>query len=808
MILLIQNTLQLLGIPSPKDLQGTTFMKLIVQFFALLLLLVMPLGAQALTLAAKGIPSAVIVTGDQPAPADLNAANELANYLGRITGSKFKVLPESSQPPDSTRIYVGPTRAALKAGVDCSKLGPEEWIIRSSGQDLILAGGRPRGTLYSTYHFLEDVLAVSWWNPWEESVPKRPVLSVGPLNLHGEPVFRYRDIYMLYGNDDGRFAARNRINRDGDAIIDSRYGGSMSYGPPYHVHTFSLYFPPQEYFSKHPEWFSLINGKRSGDNTQLCLTNPELRKAFLAKLSAYIESSHARAKAESLPQPMVFSVSQNDNQNPCQCENCQAIAKAEKSEAGPLLDFVNFLADSIRDRYPGVMIDTLAYQHTQRPPRTIKPRDNVIIRLCDTESDPTRTIIDPVNKPFRDNLAAWSQSAKKLRVWYYAVTYASPIGMPHPTIQTYQPNYRYYATHHVEGVFNEHEYPILADMRDLKVWMMAKLLENPYADAIALENAFLNGFYGPAAPMIRQYLSSLDREARAKGSHTIFSESVDRLYHLNTGFVLRAQALFDQAEQAAGDDALLLHRIRHARLPLDRASVILFTKLHTEWSITGGEGSQFPLDRKKIANRALQTWHEQADMRMTGEEWVKEKQSAGDELNRYTTLPGTVALPAKFYKLPRGTVFDYAADSTRNWQNMSRVISDKDAESGMTNYLDLTATNVEHAERYVMPMAWGLHDTETKKEMDGTPIKAEDVPGPGYNWYKMGTFIISPDHYLYFFWSWIIQLDLFDIYDSRTPDQKFDVWARIKFTGPRFPYAKAGEKDAIYVERVVFDKAK
>jgi hypothetical protein len=39
------------------------------------------------------------------------------------------------------------------------------------------------------------------------------------------------------------------------------------------------------------------------------------------------------------------------------------------------------------------------------------------------------------------------------------------------------------------------------------------------------------------------------------------------------------------------------------------------------------------------------------------------------------------------------------------------------------------------------------------------------------------------------------------------PDQKFVVWARIKFEGRRFPHAKPGDKDAIYLERLVLVKA-
>jgi len=62
---------------------------------------------------------------------------------------------------------------------------------------------------------------------------------------------------------------------------------------------------------------------------------------------------------------------------------------------------------------------------------------------------------------------------------------------------------------------------------------------------------------------------------------------------------------------------------------------------------------------------------------------------------------------------------------------------------------------------------------------------------------------IAPGYYAYFFWSWIIQVDVENVFDPARPDQKYEVWARIKFEGPRFPHAKPGDKNAIYVERLV-----
>lgn len=764
--------------------------------------------AFSLPLAVKGKPVVDIIVAADATPAEQTAATELAAYLGQIVGAPFTVVKPGQATKMSAHIFVGPTGAALRAGLRADKLGSEEWVLRAVGKDLLVIGGRPRGTLYAAYHLLEDVLGVHWWNPWEETVPQAKTLDVKLTALRGKPVTPYRDIYMLYGNDGGRFAARNRLNRDGDATIKPAYGGGRNYGPPYHVHTCSLYFPPKEYATTHPDWFSLIDGKRVTDTTQMCWTNMEMRQALLAKLTTYIETTAAQAKLDGVAPPDVFSVSQNDWDNHCTCDNCQAIAKAEGSEMGPLLDAVNWLADQVQDKYPWVYIDTLAYQYTQKAPKTLRPRDNVIIRLCDTESDPTKPITSEDNKAFREHLLSWAAIAKNLRIWDYAVTYAVPYGMPLPTVQTYAPDYKFYHEHSVEGVFTELEMPIVCDLRDYKVWMMMKTLENPYADVAKLQQTFTDGFYGPAAgKLVRQYLAALEAEMIARKSHANWSSTPMSLTYLNLGFINRAQKLFDQAEQAVGADATLLRRVRHARLPLDRASVIAYTRLNSEWQSLGRPADQTPPDRDATAQRAMATWIAESKLRMDAGQQAAEKAEAEKEMRRYTSLPSSVPLPAKFRDLPRGTVFDYTADMTRNWADVVRVIKDPEAESGFTNKLDLASPDTPQAEKYVLPMPWGLYGATQKKFLGGAAIKAEDIPGPGYHWYKMGTFAIEPSYYAYFFWSWIIQVDIDNAYDAGKPDQKLDVWASIKFEGPRFPHAKAGDKDAIYVERLVLVKA-
>lgn len=758
----------------------------------------------ALTLAGPGQTPLPIVLGDAPSLPEQHAASELAQYLGQVTGRAFTASAESSLPEAPGRIYVGSTAFAKAQGLDVAALGPEEWVFRVTDHDVVIAGGRPRGTLYAVYHFLEDVVGVHWWNPFEEGVPNTPTLNVPALERRGKPVLRYRDIYMLYGGDRGRFAARNRLNRDGDAGIAADYGGEMGYGPPYHVHTFYTYFPPEKYFGEHPEWFSMIDGKRNAEQAQLCLTNPELRAAFLEKLKAYIEQARADAEKAGQPAPTVFDVSQNDWGGMCQCPACQAIATAEESESGPLLDFLNWLVDAIKEPYPGVYIDSLAYMMTQKPPKSIHPRDNLILRLCDTGSNFTRPITDQENVQFREHLLSWARIAKNLRLWNYAVTYAPFYGLPLPTVQTYPVNYQFFAEHNVEGVFTEHEYPVLADMRDFKIWMMMKMLEDPYQDYGALVRTFTDGFYGPAGEHVRAYLACLEKAAEAKPSYLSMGASPRQYHYLDLAFIREAQGLFDQAEAAVKDDSALLRRVRYARLPLDRASLVKYRDLTSAWAGSGQDPQQFPLDLDAIGKRCRDTWYAQIDFRLPAGQREAARAEADAELNPLLVRPVFPPLPEAFRGLPPGTVIDYTADLTRNWQDEAKRVPDAEAESGLSNRLVLSGGE---GQKYALPMPWGLYDVIHARGVANAVIHAEDVAGPGYHWYKMGAFPIGSSYYVYFFWSWNIQLDLDNSVDAQHPDQRFEIWARIKFEGPMFPHGKPDAENAISIERVILKKA-
>jgi hypothetical protein len=767
-------------------------------------------SAQPMKISLDSKSRIAIVLPQRASLPEQTAARELTHYLARITGGTFVVRKEGAQ-TSASAIYVGATAFATRAGVKVSALPSEAWRIKTHNKNLILAGGGTRGTLYATYRFLEDYAGVRWWNPWEDSVPGRRVLSIPALNKSGKPAFAYRDIYMLYGSDNGRFAIRNRLDRDGDAPIGAEYGGSRNYGPPYHVHTFFTILYPDVYYAEHPDWF-IGNGKEkpTAANAQLALSNPAMRQEFLKLLREMIRKSHREAREKGLPVPDVFSVSQMDNlvgfaSTPADAE---LVKENGGADAAVLLDFINFLADSIKEEFPGVYIDTLAYFSGEQAPTKIRPRDNVIIRLTDTTSNLILPITHPRNDDFRKKLESWSKITKNLRVWDYAVTYAYP-GLPMPTANTYATDLKFMLAHNVEGIFVEHEYPILADMRDFKVWLQCKLFEDPTLNYDALVKQFTDGFYGPAGALVRKYIYALQNEAETVGKKQGYEDISwfvpgKQSNFLSLDFLMRASAIFDEAEKSTGSNKVLLRRVRHARLSLDRATALHFRRLAMQWVAAGNTPESMPLNREAIVARYLDTWNEQIDIRLPEAERAAERLVAKTEATKMTAGPVYTPLPAKFRDIPLDQLSVFGPTDTRNWQDHAKVVEDASAEGGVTTRLEIPEANTD---TYKLPMPWNIYDKTATKEAAHANIRPEDVTGPGYHWYKMSDVVLPNDNsFLYFYPTWFTQIDLVNVFEPAKPNQKFDIWANIKFEGPLFSHGKAEDKNAISIERVVVVK--
>jgi hypothetical protein len=525
---------------------------------ALISLLTLAPRIDAFTLAKDGQPQCVIHLSADAIPAEKTAAKELADYLHQITGATFEIKSEVN--PAQSSIEIGATKSTreLLPDVKWDSLAPDTIILRADDKRLILAGARPRGTLYAVYTLLEDHLGVRWWTHNESFVPSRPSLEIAKLVHDHSPRFQYRESYHWHlTGDHFQTAVRFKVNGHSSQIPED-WGGH--YDILGWCHTAFPLLPPRKYFKDHPNFYSMRKDKRSAERTQLCWTNQEMQKELARNALAWIRKN---------PSAGFISISQNDWQGFCECEKCKAIDDANGgAHAASLLVGVNAVAADVRKEFPGFLVETLAYQYTRKPPTQVKPADNVLVRLCSIECDFSHPLSGESNQTFGDDLRGWSKIAKNLFIWNYVTNFSNYL-IPHPNYLPLAEDLRFFADHNVVGVFEQADCfnQLAGDMLPLRAWVQAHLLWDPSLDQDKLTDEFLRGYYGPAAPMLRQYLDLINSPAKeAAFRRTCYQGKPD---FLSDDMLNECGKVFDDAERAVADDQVILQRVKRERLAVE-----------------------------------------------------------------------------------------------------------------------------------------------------------------------------------------------------------------------------------------------
>jgi hypothetical protein len=488
---------------------------------------------------------------------ELWAAKELQHWLKVITGTEL-TLGDINEPFAGPQIIVGYNKIVKeKTGSSVQADLDESFRYCNYGPDILIYGGKQRGTMYGVMSFLENEFGCRWYTPAVSSIPVRNEITFNTYDHSEKPGIRVRNDFYFEAFD-SLWCARNRMN----GAMDTRKqpGGIESY---WAVHTFFPLVPPEEFYKKHPEYYSLINNKREYKDAQLCLTNPDVLKIVIERIKKRMRES---------PEYLIYDVSQNDWDNPCQCGKCQAIVKREGSESGPIIWFVNQVAAAVEKEFPDKYIGTLAYKYSRKPCKTIHPAKNVVVRLCSIEccfSHDIKTC--PRNKSFLEDLRGWSAVAPNMYIWDYVVYFQHYI-LPYPNIKILQSNIKTFQENNSIGIMEQADYESRGgEFAELRSYLISRLLWNPDCDAEDVINDFIYGFYGRSGKYIRQYFDLLysritpdthmhieDQEYRQLTAH-------DTLY--SGDFLEQSFKIFENAKKVADNDDIL-HRVEMASLPL------------------------------------------------------------------------------------------------------------------------------------------------------------------------------------------------------------------------------------------------
>lgn len=274
---------------------------------------------------------AVIVTADRPSAVAAYAAEELAKHVEKATGVRLTIATESKAAAAAEhRILVGESSAVRAAGIDSTKLAAEAFVLRTKGNDLIIAGedshGEPldtdtrAGTLWGVYQWLDRAMGVRWLWPGELGtfVPKTKTVVAHDMDETIAPKFIQRRLrpgmgfesehpalgftekaFEKFKAEQTEFLRRHRMGRS----------QPMGYG-----HAFTDWW--KRYGKEHPEWFQLLDSGKRGPNKptsrfSMCVSNEELQKQIVI---------NAEKKGGNF-----INACENDILGNCTCGVCRAL---------------------------------------------------------------------------------------------------------------------------------------------------------------------------------------------------------------------------------------------------------------------------------------------------------------------------------------------------------------------------------------------------------------------------------------------------------------------------------------------------
>ena len=762
----------------------------------------------ALVLTQDGQSDYVIARAGQATEAELFAARELAEFLQRSTGAALRIVTEDTL-TGARAIYVGHTEFARKQGIGIAELGEEEWVIRSVKGDLIITGGRPRGTLYGAYEFLERQVGCHWLDRETEVIPSRPSLTLGRLDLRGKPWFWQRWVHSPTGTPDDkwRFMVRNKNYRyDLGGRRDFFPQGTFHkiQGYPNKVHSFSYYVNAKDWFETHPEYFSLgRNGERlpaydGAGPGQLCLTNPKVRRLTLGKLREFIARDRTEASGNGCPPPRVYGINQNDKYHAhCQCPACQAIAAREGGESGPLIAFVNAVAEGVEEEYPEVLIGTIAYNLTSTPPRHLKPRGNVLVGWCDVYSkcDGIRPLKHPYNSLNHAEITGWGEVASRLAIgddYWTSLSYYSHFPTPYSIIECVASDLKLFAELGAESFFAESAEYMEAGQQfvPLKFWLAYQLLVDPRQPVEPLIKTFMDGYYRAAAGRMSEYLKYLRRRIDADAQFKMLRDAPHKLKYLDVDFFVTAERLFGEAESLVEPDSLESNHIRDERFILDGALLFLWPWLERKLA----PEASMPFDHETVISRYEKEWRAFVKGRYS-RFYTKHELSLNQDgklLARMTGWFRDPNLPEQFRSLPPRHVADF------NWLTFSgirprqRFVVDDDAAGGMAAE-PAGMSRIEAAEQGAGGTEGGEDAGALSFGVTGgatVTLRPEEAPQDGkYHLYRIGRVRVSEGTTVWALDGKRLGVNVDRLFVPNAEDPQINVWdahISLKVTGPAY----------------------
>jgi hypothetical protein len=566
------------------------------------------------------------------------AASELVDYLYNITGERLSVIKTDNPEVEDGTIAIG--NLALKSGIitqqEIDSVSRDGFVIKIGSNKGAICGWRDLGTIYGVYELLKQV-GVKFYAQDCEIVPTITNMTVPEMSLSIKPHYDLRSIFKMdvYYPE---FQVQSYLKLGYTPNDDLGYHGDLGVpGERNWVHSASYLIPYQKFGKDHPEYFALKkNGQRYdgvGAPGHLCLSNIEMRQVGAERLLSLVEQQRERS---------YFVVTQGDggSTNWCQCADCKAFdSNPSIHMTDRLMDYINYNARKVTERFPDKKILTLAYTSaTASPPTRIAPDSNVMVMYCplhrpepNYDGECHSHGLDCINNLWaKEDIEDWlSLYPDNIYIFDYPRNYFrwyQPFGSFYAMVDKMD----YYFSNGIRGITF---CVVPANFRDLFMYVMGHLLWKPESNVETLIDEFMSAYYGAAAPAIREYFDFMYNEIDVRDVHQHSEKSNPEL--VTAEFSDLALKMFEHGQKAVVKDSVLLSRVEFEKFSVLWADIdqrnIVRNNLSTDLSLHAkrfGELVRIAKEQKMInvgGRISFKEWIQQVSpIRVQNELWYND----------------------------------------------------------------------------------------------------------------------------------------------------------------------------------------
>lgn len=275
--------------------------------------------------------------------AEVFAAETLQTNILKISGALLPIVREKI-PGAPKALVVSPSLPK----------GPDDLVsMQTAGGCIFLEGNSPRATVYAASRFLQDYLGARWFWPEDdgEYLPRLRRYEIPAIDWSSKPAFRYRDLsqccYSGHVPTEHWLAklGMNMVGNGGKATADLfiRTTGGHLVG-----------IEGEKMFAEHPDWFSLIDGRRVKDGVSGCWSNPGFTAAMVEKIKNHVRDNRSE----------ILRAFPYDTCLRCQCPGCTK----NPDRSSRWFDYYSHLGEEVKKEFLDIRMAAIAYQEYSVPP--------------------------------------------------------------------------------------------------------------------------------------------------------------------------------------------------------------------------------------------------------------------------------------------------------------------------------------------------------------------------------------------------------------------------------------------------------